>query len=448
MNPRTPLFAWLLFLLGHRGSILTIASRSGAWAVGIVLVLLTAIARNYDQTWIGEDPVKWTVGNLGFSLVSGSFLFLVLCASLPLGRTDPPGPSFGRTWGQFLGLFWATAPIAWLYALPVERFLDSLAAAQANVTLLAVVSLWRVLLMARVIQVLHNPPFWGALSITLVAACIETGVVFLFGEGFSKKLMAGMGGLRNSPEENILLNALSTAFTGAFFLFLPAVSGAIACRARTRTRPITPGPEPAPGPLPWPALALAAIAWIAIALPAQRQVARNAELDRLVADARFRDALDHLARHGAKAYAPARVLPPRAFENAAFKELGALFSVLRSTDPAWIHEHLRTRLAQVASHFDYEPALGSPHPAVSEQHLGWRASMSLRQGSIGDWSGVFDGLERSEAGRAWLTNNRAFFELILEAHEPSSGAETHPPAPTNSPADLLRQRLERFPAPR
>ena len=35
-------------------------------------------------------------------------------------------PSFFRCYAAFLGLFWLTAPLAWLYAIPYERFLPPL----------------------------------------------------------------------------------------------------------------------------------------------------------------------------------------------------------------------------------------------------------------------------------------------------------------------------------
>ena len=43
-------------------------------------------------------------------------------------------------------------------------------------------------------------------------------VVFFFGGGFAKAITRGMGGMRNSPEEEILLRAMNNAFgTGLWF---------------------------------------------------------------------------------------------------------------------------------------------------------------------------------------------------------------------------------------
>jgi len=114
-------------------------------------------------------------------------------------------------WPAFMGVFRMTAPIAWLYSIPVDRFLDSVAAARANVVLLVVVSIWRVLLMARVFQVLHGARLIMALAWVLIPVTVEVLALSVFGGGLSKRIMAGMMGMRNSPEEEILLGSISTA---------------------------------------------------------------------------------------------------------------------------------------------------------------------------------------------------------------------------------------------
>src|SRR5207245_4538618 len=90
-----------------------------------------------------------------------------------------------KQWATFMAAFWMTAPIAWLYAIPVERFLDSYHAAQANIALLSIVSLWRVLLMSRVLAVLFEIHFLRALGWVLFAAPLEVIVVVFFGAFFS-----------------------------------------------------------------------------------------------------------------------------------------------------------------------------------------------------------------------------------------------------------------------
>ena len=151
-------------------------------------------------------------------------------------------------WLSFMGLFWMTAPVAWIYAIPVERFVDSISAAWANVALLSLVSLWRVLLMTRVIQVTTKAPFFIALVWVLFAACIEVLVVFFFGGGFSRALIAGMGGMRNSPEEEVILGAMGTEFGSAFWLAPVTFLLALFWRPK---RLLVPLPRPRPEAMPW-----------------------------------------------------------------------------------------------------------------------------------------------------------------------------------------------------
>ena len=58
--------------------------------------------------------------------------------------------------GSFLGLFWMTAPLAWAYAVPYERLLSPWQATAFNLATLALVALWRVVLMVRVVKVVLN----------------------------------------------------------------------------------------------------------------------------------------------------------------------------------------------------------------------------------------------------------------------------------------------------
>src|SRR4051812_17654529 len=89
----------------------------------------------------------WLIGPLVFSFFSGSFLYGLLIRGFAKSHLSPENRNETR-WATFMALFWLTAPIAWLYALPVERVLDPYRAAQANIALLSIVSLWRVLLMS------------------------------------------------------------------------------------------------------------------------------------------------------------------------------------------------------------------------------------------------------------------------------------------------------------
>ena len=102
---------------------------------------------------------------LAASLASSFILWTILW--LAAMTADGKSPPFWKNYRAFLGLFWLTAPLAWLYAIPVERFLDPVAAVEANYLLLAIVATWRVLLMIRVAQVFTGRNVVSAILLVL-----------------------------------------------------------------------------------------------------------------------------------------------------------------------------------------------------------------------------------------------------------------------------------------
>jgi hypothetical protein len=146
MTPRT-LLRYLVFL--DRQAIQDIAvCRQAVW-LGLLFVLSAGFAREYD----GEDLLhesRHLLLPLGASLVTSLLLFgLVWLVERGWRRGEQ---SFGQAYRSFLGLYWMTAPLAWLYAVPVERFLSPADAVRANLWLLGIVALWRVVLMVRVVS--------------------------------------------------------------------------------------------------------------------------------------------------------------------------------------------------------------------------------------------------------------------------------------------------------
>ena len=106
------------YLAGGREAILTIASSRHALWLGLLFVLSAGFAREYDGEDLLHEPGHLLLP-LGASLVSSLLLFGVLS----LGRATEEGePPWGLRYLSFLGLFWMTAPLAWLYAVPYELY--------------------------------------------------------------------------------------------------------------------------------------------------------------------------------------------------------------------------------------------------------------------------------------------------------------------------------------
>jgi hypothetical protein len=412
MNPRV----WFGYLFGQGKAIQAVAeSRQAIWT-GIGLVLLTAIARNYDQTFIGEKPFLWLFGSLLFSVVSGTWLYAVVYGwFVRRSAGDANGkPEFWGRWRTFMALFWMTAPVAWLYAIPVERFFDSLTAAKANLALLGIVSLWRVLLMTRVIQYLTGARWYAVLLWVLFAAAIEILVVFFFGGAFAKALMEGMGGMRNSPEEHLILNALGAVLMGAFW-GAPAVLIAALLLGRSGSVQDLPIPSKANSSFGW--LMIFAVLWLAVAVQPQRELIRTVHVEKLIAAKNYRAALDYMTARQPTDFAPARVLAPNAFEREIFTDLPACFGVVQADDPAWVQAHLMRRFHQMLTHYtarwerkktlsDYSYEDQVKHVAYG---LSWygpdAAGMNL----------LLDGLERMPEGNEWLARNAGFVAAVCVA---------------------------------
>ena len=80
-----------LYQIGRRDAVLAVASNRNAPVAGLVLVLVTAIPRSYDQTLLLQDPFAW-LRPVGFSLLSA------LLGSQ--GRVYTRAELVERTWGS------------------------------------------------------------------------------------------------------------------------------------------------------------------------------------------------------------------------------------------------------------------------------------------------------------------------------------------------------------
>src|SRR5262245_2996220 len=186
------------YLIGDRGAILTIAGSRQALGVGLLFVLSAGFAREYDGQDLLHEPWHLLVP-LAASLAS-SFVLFSVAYGVAVFKGVAVRP-FLRRYGSFLGLFWMTAPLAWLYAIPYARFLGAANAMRANLLTLGVVSAWRVALMVRVLMVVlhHSFPAAFCLVLTFADAVALTLLTFL-----PVRLFDIMAGIRLSEGEIVL----------------------------------------------------------------------------------------------------------------------------------------------------------------------------------------------------------------------------------------------------
>lgn len=186
----------LQFLFGGRRAIEQVANGRHSLWVGLLFVLSAALAREWDQADILTEGWHLLLP-LVASLASASILYGLLYALAGPLRFGPiPG---WPTFPAFLAAYWFTAPLAWLYAIPVERWCDELTAVQLNLLFLATVSVWRTLLIIRVIEVLKLAPLFAAIPLVLLFADTLALAAIWYSP---RPIFELMGGIRHSRADD------------------------------------------------------------------------------------------------------------------------------------------------------------------------------------------------------------------------------------------------------
>lgn len=187
------------FLFGDREAILTIARSPQALRVGLLFVLGAGLAREYDKESLVNEPWHLLIP-FGASLLTSFVLFNLFYWPQRFRASD--SPSFASAYRAFLQVFWMTAPMAWLYAIPWERIFESAAdATAANLWTLALVSAWRVLLITRVLSVLFGVnavgAFFAVMLYSTIAAILSLAMLPF-------PIMNLMGGIQLGESEQLI----------------------------------------------------------------------------------------------------------------------------------------------------------------------------------------------------------------------------------------------------
>lgn len=202
----------LTYLVGRRRAILEVASDRRALGVGALLVLSAALARNYDRASLIHEPWRLLGPFVASVAISGPLFLTIYGFARGNGMG---GPGIGRAYRSFLALYWMTAPLAWLYGIPYERFLSSVEATDANLWTLALVSVWRVTLMIRVVSVVFDLRVRTALPLVMLVADVAAlAALYLV----PLPVISLMGGI--SPEQAELA-ATALLVTALGWLTLP-----------------------------------------------------------------------------------------------------------------------------------------------------------------------------------------------------------------------------------
>ncbi len=297
----------LRFLAGDRNAIRRIAGSSGAPWVGLVFVLSAGLAREYDGESLLHEP--W---HLLIPLAASTALALSLYGLVYIGGVRPGTrrPRFLDGFRQFLALFWMTAPMAWLYAIPYERFLSLDNAIYLNVWTLGLVSVWRVVLIARVLSVFTRRSLIGVSILVLTFAWLTMGITVMV---IPLPIIQFMGGIRMDAGERLLAElSFFIVALGIFamIVLLPAMAAVLAFGRATWPRIAVSPRSHITGPLRILA-ALSILIWVFFLPFTQPQQQRRHRAEKLLAGGHIAEGLAFVASHPQNAFPPHWDPPPR-----------------------------------------------------------------------------------------------------------------------------------------
>lgn len=292
------------FFIGDRQAILDIASNRSALWIGLLFVFSAAFAREYDGEYLMREPWHLLIP-LAASLTSSILLFLIaVVRSVP----DRRPTAYGSEYRSFLTLFWMTAPLAWLYAIPYERFLSAPDSISANLWTLRLVSLYRVILMSRVVSVITGvnlvASFFQVMAFADVVALVTVAFVPL-------PIIAVMGGIRLSESEQVI-NSATFAVWFLGILTLPIwILGTLISWAETKSQWQAP---PATGGSTsrnvWALAVGVNLIWAPVLPVTQGEQQRRWQAEHTLKSGRIAEALDFMSGHSPSDFPPHWDPPP------------------------------------------------------------------------------------------------------------------------------------------
>ena len=200
----------LAYLVGNRNAILQIAATPGALGLGAMFVFSAAFAREYDGEDLTREPWRLLLP-MGASIATSFFLFCLVVVRTRMAGNRLRG--FWQEYRVFLTLYWLTAPLAWLYAIPVERFFSAVDAARFNLGFLAIVSMWRVLLDCAVVEVRFALSKIAAFMVVMLFADTLVQVVLTM---TPLPILNIMGGIHMSDRERLIRGAATDVLLCGF----------------------------------------------------------------------------------------------------------------------------------------------------------------------------------------------------------------------------------------
>lgn len=179
--------------------------------LGLIGTWVAGMGRYWDHP-NAELAQRLGLGSLGYIIVMSALLWAVF--------RPVAGPKAGF-WNLFTFVSLTSFP-AWLYAIPVERFMSIDAATSANIWFLAIVAIWRVALLFRYAR---NVLGLATLSVAVCSLLPLTAIIVLLAMlNLEHAVFNIMGGLRQPTAGDgaymviVLLSALSVMLAPVLLL--------------------------------------------------------------------------------------------------------------------------------------------------------------------------------------------------------------------------------------
>lgn len=325
----------LRFLVGNRQAILDIArSRHTIWLGGI-LVLSAGFAREYDGEYLLREPWHLFIPHAASFVTSFVLYCMVRLAAL---RRKATLPNFIRGFGIFLGLYWLTAPLAWAYAIPFERWTSPGAATQLNLILLGVVAFWRVVLIIRVIGVAFGAR--SLVNVTMTVLLFGDWVMLTAIEFMPIPILHMMGGIRLTETEAVIHTTsvlLRLAGVLAFPIFLIGYALAFRAKPEWESPNLRTGGKVSSST--WSVAALSILAWGAVLPLTQSEQELRWQVDRDLENERITEALRAMSTHDRSDFPPHWVPAPHVAFAQHSPHITDVVTVVLAEKPAdWVRE--------------------------------------------------------------------------------------------------------------
>ena len=165
------------------------------FALGMICALLAGVGRHWDEP-DAPQAVRWGLASAAYVLVFATAMWPFI-ALLGPDRWE---------WSKFATFVAFTSPLAWIYAIPVEWWLPQEQAAYVNYGFLALVAIWRVLLLTVYVPRYSGLDRWASFigwSTPLVVALAVLG-----GSGVIEAVVNFMAGARNEPPDLAAVKAI------------------------------------------------------------------------------------------------------------------------------------------------------------------------------------------------------------------------------------------------